>query len=187
MQKLNIGSGAFKKEGYVNVDLDPLFEPEVVHDLNVRPYPFPDNYFDVIEADHVLEHLEWPLHTIRELHRIARPGATIIIRVPHFSRGFSHPEHKAGFDVSLPYFFDASFSARYVNDILMELVSMKFHWFGQPYVKKLALSQLQYFLGYWGGKIINFFANLSPMFCSRVWCFWVGGFDEIEYVFKVIK
>ncbi|MCX8472834.1 MAG: hypothetical protein ORN85_04210, partial [Sediminibacterium sp.] len=31
--------------------------------------------------------------------------------------------------------------------------------------------------------IINFFANLSPFLCSRLWCFWVGGFEEIEFVF----
>ncbi len=186
-RKLNVGSGAFKKEGYLNVDVDARFNPDILHDLDRIPYPFKENAFSLIEADHVLEHLKHPFETIREMHRLTEQGGHIVIRVPHFSRGFSHPDHKCGFDVSLPYYFDRAFAARYVNDIVMETVSMKLHWFAQPYVKKLALSQMQFYLGYAAGKLIDFFANISPMFCSRIWCFWVGGFDEIEYVFKVVK
>jgi hypothetical protein len=37
------------------------------------------------------------------------------------------------------------------------------------------------------GDIINFFANLSPEFCSRFWCNWVGGFEEISFEFEVVK
>ena len=33
------------------------------------------------------------------------------------------------------------------------------------------------------GGVMNFLANLSPLACSRLWCFWVGGFEEIEYHF----
>ena len=36
------------------------------------------------------------------------------------------------------------------------------------------------------GVVIDFFANLSPMFCSRVWCYIVGGFEEIEFDFRNI-
>lgn len=44
-----------------------------------------------------------------------------------------------------------------------------------------------YACGSVAGAIIDFFANLSPIFCSRLWCFWVGGFEEYEIHFKVIK
>jgi hypothetical protein len=37
------------------------------------------------------------------------------------------------------------------------------------------------------GAIIDLFANLSPWLCSRLWCYWVGGFEEIEFVFRVKK
>lgn len=187
LSKLNVGSGKFKKEGYVNIDGYEKFNPDVLWDLETFPYPFSENRFELIEADHVLEHLEQPLRVIRELHRIARPGGVIHIKVPHFSRGFTHPEHKRGFDVSLPYYFNPTFSARYDDDIVMELVKMRLHWAAQPYVKRLALSPLTYHLYFGVGMIIDFFALLSTTFCSRIWCFWVGGFEEIEYVFRVKK
>ncbi len=186
-QKLNIGCGQYKKEGYVNLDSYAAFSPDVLWDLEKHPYPFLDNSFDHIEADHVLEHMQLPFHTLRELHRICKNNGTITIRVPHFSRGFSHPEHRSGFDVSLPYYFDPAFKARYENDIVMDAISMRLHWAAQPHVKKQVFSQSLYHLYFGIGKLIDLFANLSPKFCSRVWCFWVGGFEEIEYIFRVKK
>jgi len=175
MNKLNLGCGAYKKQGYVNVDGYKKYEPEVLHDLNVFPYPFQDDYFDVIEADHILEHLEQPLRVICELHRITRKGATITIRCPHFSRGFTHSEHKRGFDVSLPYYFNPRFLGRYSGQPTLELVSMRLRWNAQPYLKKQIIPRWQF----WGvsaiGRVIDLLANLSPTFCSRFWCFWVGG------------
>lgn len=185
--KLNVGCGKFKKEGYVNVDSYANFNPDVLWDLDVVPYPFPANSFDRIEADHVLEHLTKPFDVIREFHRIAKPGARIEIRVPHFSRGFSHPEHRSGFDVSLPYYFNPKFSARYEDDVVLDLTSMRMHWSSQPHIKKIILSPIVYHAYFFIGAIISFFANLSTTFCSRVWCFWVGGFEEIEYIFSVKK
>lgn len=185
--KLNLGCGTFKKPGYINVDIYPEFEPDVLHDLNKLPYPFPDNRFELIEIFHVLEHLDEPLRVIRELRRISKHNGLIVIKVPHFSRGFSHPEHKRGFDVSLPYYFSPSFGARYTSDITLELCTMRLNWFAQPELKKGVLPAPLYYAARAAGAIINFFANLSPLFCSRVWCFWVGGFDEIEFIFKVKK
>src|SRR5688572_11002464 len=104
MNKLNLGSGEFKKEGFLNVDYYSVSEPDLRHDLTSMPYPFGDNHFDWIESDHCLEHLPEPFRIMREIHRIGKPGATVIIRVPHFSRGFTHAEHKAGFDVTFPYY-----------------------------------------------------------------------------------
>ncbi len=192
--KLNIGCGKFKKEGYTNVDGYAGFNPDVLHDLDNMPYPFADDTYDLVEADHVLEHLKQPFHALRELYRITKDGGTMIIRVPHFSRGFSHPEHRNGFDVSLPSYFDPKFSARYEDDIVMECISMRMHWAAQPYVKKIALSPFIYYPYFAVGKVIDFLANhlfissrLSTFIASRIWCFWVGGFEEIEYVFSPKK
>lgn len=186
MQKLNIGSGKFKKEGFVNLDWVESTKPDVVHDLNTFPYPFADNTFDWVEGDHVLEHLENPFGVMRELHRISGPNAKIIIRVPHFSRGFSHPEHKRGFDVTFPYFFRADFPGDYMG-VELELERLTLSWFAQKYLKKMVLPAPVFLLASFVGYIISFFANLAPIFCARVWCFWVGGFEEIEYVFRVKK
>ena len=46
--KLNLGCGRDIREGYVNLDKAGLDGVDVVHDLNVFPYPFEDNEFDEI-------------------------------------------------------------------------------------------------------------------------------------------
>lgn len=185
-KKLNLGCGEFKKTGYVNVDFYSVSEPDIRHDLNQFPYPFPDNEFETIEADHVIEHLHDPFGVMKELKRIAADKAEIIIRVPHFSRGFTHADHKRGFDVTFPFYFDPSFPAGYQGTPLIH-TKTRLRWFGQPYMKKRVMGSAMYTLGMCIGVVIDFFANLSPYACSRIWCFWVGGFEEIEFRFLVNK
>lgn len=181
LTKLNLGCGSFKKENFVNVDSNPDVKPDVLHNLDEFPYPFDSNRFEHIEADHVLEHLHHPLEAITEIHRILTPGGKLIIRVPHSSRGFTHPDHKRGFDVTLPYYFNQSFKGgfagvEYIKD------TMQMHWFAQPYLKKDILHPVIFSIMTVLGKIIDRLANINPEACSRIWCYWVGGFEEIEYV-----
>jgi len=185
-KKLNLGSGEFKKKGYINLDYYSITKPDVKHDLNRLPYPFKDNQFELIEADHVLEHLDNPFKVMKELHRISKNNGLIIIRVPHFSRGFTHPEHTRGFDVSFPYYFDSSFKGGY-QGFNLQLKKMKLSWFAQPYFKKSVLSKPVLYLASSIGFIIDIFANLSPTICSRFWCYLVGGFEQIEFQFTVKK
>jgi SAM-dependent methyltransferase len=185
-EKLNLGSGEFKKAGYVNVDYYSIAEPDIRHDLNKFPYPFPDSEFEIIEADHVLEHLVDPFNVMKELKRIATDKAEIVVRVPHFSRGFTHADHKRGFDVTFPLYFDPGFPPGFQGTPLV-LKKMRLHWFAQPYLKRKMMKPVLYFIGVGLGEVIDFFANLSPYFCSRIWCFWVGGFEEIEFRFYVVK
>jgi SAM-dependent methyltransferase len=184
--KLNLGCGEFKKDGYLNLDISSAVKPDVVHDLNVFPYPFQEGQFDLIEADHVLEHLENPFLVMKELHRISRNKASLIVRVPHFSRGFTHPEHKRGFDVTFPLYFQESFKGGF-QGVEFELKRLKLSWFAQKRLKKETLPMFLYIMGYGLGSILSLLANLSPVFCSRLWCFWVGGFEEIEFQFLVKK
>jgi predicted SAM-dependent methyltransferase len=185
-RKLNLGSGEFLKEGFVNVDYYSSAMPDISHDLNQIPYPFEDNSFELVEADHVLEHLMNPFQVMGELRRICSPGAIIHIRVPHFSRGFTHADHKRGFDVTFPYYFNPSFLPGYQN-IHLELVKMRMTWFAQPYMKKSVMPISLVLIGQIIGVVFDFFANLSPWLCSRLWCYWVGGFEEIEFIFRVNK
>ncbi len=181
-KKLNLGCGLFPKTGYVNVDISPRSKADVVHDLTVFPYPFEDESFDLIEADHVLEHLPDVFTVMQELHRILKKNGRLVIRVPHFSRGFTHADHKRGFDVTFPYYFDPAFAAGYCG-VTYQIGYMRLRWFAQPYLKKEILSPIAYCLARWVGSMIDSLANLSPILCSRVWCFLVGGFEEIEFHF----
>ncbi len=184
-KKLNLGCGAHRKEGYVNVDWSPLNNPDVVHDLNVVPYPFSDNSIDYIEMYHVLEHLDKPFLIMRELHRILKTEGTLHVKVPHFSRGFTHAEHAHGFDITFPLYFRKDFTTSGFFGVEYSLEKMRLHW--------LAFFHLLPSMGYGPLSIgilkvcnvcISGLANLSPAFASRIWCFWVGGFDEIDFTFK---
>ena len=182
MKKLNLGCGEFRKKGYINLDINKNVKPEVVHDLTKFPYPFKNDYFDLVEADHVLEHTEDPFKVMKELHRIMKRNGTLIVRVPHFSRGFTHADHKRGFDVSFPYYFNPKFWGGY-SGVDFQLKNMRLHWFGQMYLKKTLFPKPICYLGAVLGNFIDLFANLNLYFCSRVWCFLVGGFEEIEFHF----
>jgi len=184
MKKLNLGAGEDKKEGYINIDWNKLANPDILHDLNQIPYPFSDNEFDLIEAFHVLEHLNKPFKVMKEFHRILKPGGRLIVKVPHFSRGFTHAEHSHGFDITFPLYFNKNFTKSGFFGVQFELEKMKFSWmaffhlFPSMGYGKIAISILKLI-----NAIISFLANLSPAFCSRVWCYWFGGFDEIKFNF----
>ena len=181
--RLNLGCGRFPKPGFVNVDWVAAPGVDVVHDLTVLPYPFEAETFDRIEADHVIEHLSEVFRVMAELHRLLRPGGVLVMRVPHFSRGFSHPEHKRGFDATFPYYFDPSFPGGYTGTHF-ECDSVRMRWFAQPYLKKTVLSPPLYAVGRSVGAVVDRFANASPLVCSRLWCYYVGGFEEIEFVMR---
>jgi SAM-dependent methyltransferase len=183
LMKLNIGCGRYPKEGFVNLDREAGPGVDVVHDLNCLPYPFADSSFDLITADHVIEHLSSVFSVMKELHRVLTPGGELILRAPHFSRGFSHPDHRRGFDATFPYYFDPSFPGGYAG-VHYECRGVRLRWFAQPYLKKSVLPSPLYWAAMAAGAAIDFLANLWPIFCSRIWCYYVGGFEEISFVLR---
>src|SRR5262245_48130770 len=82
---LDIGCGTNKSEGAIGMDANPRVMADVIHDLDVWPYPFADDYFDEIIGRHVLEHVKDPISVMSELHRITRPGGVIKIVAPHWT------------------------------------------------------------------------------------------------------
>jgi SAM-dependent methyltransferase len=181
--RLNLGCGRFPKPGYLNVDWTPTPGVDLVHDLSKLPYPFASGSFERIEADHVLEHLPNVFGVMREVHRMLVPGGTFVMRVPHFSRGFSHPEHCRGFDATFPYYFNPVFPGGYAG---VEFESVRTHltWNAQPYLKRTVLRPGAFLIAKTVGVAIDALANASPLAASRLWCFMVGGFEEIEFVLK---
>lgn len=86
-KKLNLGCGFKKLLDHWNVDIEKKCNPDQVMDLEEFPYSFPDDYFEHINADNILEHLgQSPkvfTQVMQELYRISADQATWTIAVPH--------------------------------------------------------------------------------------------------------
>jgi SAM-dependent methyltransferase len=122
LKVLEIGCGLKPRyPGSVSLDANPRATADVLHDLNRFPYPFETNSFDVVIAEHVLEHLDDVVRVVEELHRILKPLGTLLVEVPHFSSQdfFTDPTHRHAFSsTSFDYFipnsgglFDFQYSA----------------------------------------------------------------------------
>ena len=110
--KLHIGCSSDKREGYLNVDINSKCNPDKILDLNKIPYPFSDNSFDEILANHILEHLDDPLAVVMELKRVLKKGGVLKIEVPYYKTEgyFSDLTHKKAFTLkTFPRYFSRDF------------------------------------------------------------------------------
>jgi len=85
-----------KRVGWVNVDKYENCDPEVIHDLDVFPYPWDDNSVDGILMTHVLEHLDDWWGAFCECARILKLGGKLDIHVPDESSrtALTYRDHK---------------------------------------------------------------------------------------------
>jgi SAM-dependent methyltransferase len=92
---LDVGCGSKKHPDAVGIDQSAETDADLVHDLNLMPWPLEDSSFDEILLQDVIEHLRDPYAVFAELHRVARPGARVQLRTPHFSSAlaYSDPTH----------------------------------------------------------------------------------------------
>jgi len=86
---LNIGSGGrvansldrIRYAEIVNIDIDPLRQPDIVVDVCAMDN-FKDAFFDVVIMVEVLEHVHSPADAISEICRVLRRGGTLLLTVP---------------------------------------------------------------------------------------------------------
>lgn len=105
--KLHLGCGTNKRRGFLGVDINRASDADVIHNLNIFPYPFKSNRFQSVVAEHILEHLENIPKVFEEIYRITKPGGSLYILAPHFSSvdNFTDPTHVHSFSsMSFDYF-----------------------------------------------------------------------------------
>ena len=80
---INLGSGHWKFDGWVNVDVDLDSRPDVCVDLS-RPLPFRSGSADFMNTEDFIDqlNLEQAALFLRECHRILKPGGVIRILTP---------------------------------------------------------------------------------------------------------
>lgn len=140
-RRLNLGSGLRKRPDCLNVDLRG--EPDLVWNLDERPWPLPKDHFEHAYALDVVEHLESIPAFMEEAHAALAPGGILEITTPHFScaNSFIDPTHRHHLSYfSFDYFTDASQWSFY-TDIRFEIVEriLVFHpSFANRFMSRLA-------------------------------------------------
>jgi len=166
--RLDLGCGKKKRAGSIGVDWSDRHDADVIHDLNVFPYPFADNEIDEIFLDNVLEHLDDPMRVMQEIHRISKVNGSVKIIVPYFRSvwAFIDPTHKTFFTVDSFAYYDPShiICQRYdyvdtrfkVNKIVFNetLPTSKIHW-----IKKLVVK----IANKWPNKYETYLSHFFPL------------------------
>lgn len=69
-------------EQYITADIEsPLAKVK----MDIHQIPFPENQFDVILCNHVLEHVRDDIQAMREMYRVLKPGGFVILQIPFFN------------------------------------------------------------------------------------------------------
>jgi ubiquinone/menaquinone biosynthesis C-methylase UbiE len=125
--KLDLGCGPHKEEGYTGVDKVMLPTVDIVHDLDIYPYPFEDNSVDEVICSHILEHLVDFNKTMEELYRICKPNALVKVRGPYYKShyAFGDATHKHFFTEQSFIYFDSSHPFSYYTTARFEIVKIR--------------------------------------------------------------
>ncbi len=181
MKVLDLGCGANKTEGAIGLDNNPRTNPDVLHDLADLPYPFKDDEFDSVVANHVIEHVPDVMAFIGELHRITKPGGRIRLLTPHYTNPdwANDPTHRNHIN---SYTFNTFLPGRQVFDFYtdIELKPVRCH---------VSLA------GLWKALGIQFLVNLdqripSMRFIRKFWeqyLSYIMRGKELTFEFEVVK
>jgi len=152
MKKINVGCGGEILGGFENYDINPIKDKVKFIDLN-KKLPFEDSSIDFILASHVLEHLDNPIKTLKEFHRVCKARAKIDIYVPHFSHFTNYADltHNKSFS----YF---TLGEDFTNKVLIGMFKVE---------KKLNFNRINYA---WMNVFMNPLINFSPILYERFFC-----------------
>ena len=96
--RLNLGAGSAILGGvsWVNVDRVALPGIQVVHDLDVGPWPFESGSATQIFAKDVFEHVADPVLFMTECHRVLRTGGGLFVHCPYYKGrdAYTDPTHR---------------------------------------------------------------------------------------------
>jgi len=85
--KLNLGCGSNKIDGFINIDVNEAFKPDLVHDFVLSPLPYEAGSAEEIVLFHTIEHIEKWKHPnlLSEIRRVLRDNGLFFVSFPEFS------------------------------------------------------------------------------------------------------
>ena len=184
--KLEVGCGDNKRDGYMGMDIVQLPAVDVVHDMNIVPWPFGENSFEEIIFDDVLEHSKNFLGILSEVYRVSDSNAIIKISLPHFSSDnmYSDPTHTIFFSSRSFNYFDKSLNYKhsfYLQDVNFKIIKkhISFRQYFTHDDKRPFFNPFK-----WIG--IEFLVNKYQRIYERFFC-WILPAAELYFELKVIK
>ena len=121
---VDLGCGARKFPGALGIDIMDCDNVDIIHDLDIFPYPLESESCDAVIINHVVEHLSSLPPVIKEVHRILVCGGCCWIATPHFTDAdsWADPTHKYHFSIRSMDGFRGLF------DIKLAYVTLKGRW-----------------------------------------------------------
>jgi len=115
-----------------------------IHSIPLEEVKFPDNYFDLVVASHLIEHLNNPRSFVREVHRILKPQGRFFVTTPNI----------------------AGFQAKLFGNLWRSAIFDHLYLFSKKTLSKLLLEEgfeLEKFVS-WGGLA----AGSAPFLLKRI-------------------
>ena len=127
--QLDIGCGEAKQPGFVGIDIREMPGVDIAHDVEVYPWPLPDESVVRAVCSHLVEHINPHkfnfIHFMDEIWRIMKPVGQLAIACPHGSSpGFlQDPTHCNPLNETTWSYFDPL--CPYTNGLLYRIYRPK--------------------------------------------------------------
>jgi hypothetical protein len=182
---LDVGCGSYKIPNSVGMDQFNLPNVDIIHDLNIIPWPIPSESYHKIVFSHSISHLQDIVPIMNECHRILKKGGQIEIVAPHFSSDNynTDPTHNITLGYrSMNYFVkNVPFKYRYLDSQKLFLLvnrSISFREYPASWRKTIKFNPL-YYLGL--ESLVNYF----PRLYEKHLC-WLFPASEIYFLLEKI-
>ncbi len=172
---LDLGCGNKKRPGAFGVDFNNRTAADLVHNLNVFPYPLADESFDEIYLDNTLEHLDDVIRVMEEVHRICKPGGRVKVIVPYFRSVWAaiDPTHRHAFAVDSFAYFDPDHIICQRYDYTLARFKTEKVVFNETLVKRWWTRAALRLANRWPWKYEYYFSHFYPL-------------DDISYYLRKI-
>ena len=184
--KLDVGCGSRKRHGFSGMDIVALEGVDIVHNMNIAPWPVEDHTIEEMIFDDVLEHSKDFLTILQEVYRVAKPGCIVKISVPHFSSDnmYTDPTHTTFFSTRSFNYFDKSLNHKhgfYLQNVNFKIKRAEIH-FIEYFIHDSATPKFNPFKMVGIQYLVNKFPRVYERFFT-----WIFPAAELYFELEVVK